>query len=237
MTIGILYGISVGPGDWELITVKGVRLLQSSPIVAFPAGRGENLGIAQQIIQPWLKPQQKLLPLDFPYIQDEVLLQQAWHKAAQSVWSYLLNGQDVAFACEGDVNFYGTFSYLAQTLSQLYPEVIIQVVPGVISPLASVASLGIPLTQRQERLLVLPALYQVEQLESALQEAEIIVLIKVSSVYSQVWSILQAHNLLKSSYVVERATWPEQKIYKNLEEQPNLQLSYFSLLIIYANQL
>jgi precorrin-2/cobalt-factor-2 C20-methyltransferase len=237
VTIGILYGISVGTGDSELITVKGVKLLQSSQIVAFPAGKGEELGVAQQIIQPWLNSTQKQLALDFPYVQDEVILKQAWYKAAQLVWYYLQDGKNVAFACEGDVNFYGTFSYLAQTLSHLYPSVIIEVVPGVISPLAAVASLGLPLTQRQQRLLVLPVLYQVAQLESAIKEAEIIVLMKVSSVYAQVWQILQSHNLLKSSYVVEKATMPGQKIYKNLEEQPNLELSYFSLLIVYVNRL
>lgn len=237
MSIGILYGISVGTGSWELITVKGVRLLQSSQIVAFPAGRGENLGVAQQIIQPWLKSEQKQLPLDFPMLQDEVVLEKAWHKAAHIVWSYLEDGQNVAFACEGDLNFYGTFSYLAQTIKHLYPNVVIEVVPGVISPLAAVASLGIPLTQRSDRLLVLPALYQLNQLELAFKQAEVIVLMKVSSVYPQVWQILQSHNLLKSSYVVERATMSDQKIYKNLEEHPNLQLSYFSVLIIYVDRL
>ena len=237
MTIGILYGISVGTGDWELITVKGARLLQNSAVVAFPTGREGKLGIAEQIIQPWLKPHQKQLPLYFPYVQDDDVLQSAWQQAAHQVTSHLNEGQSVAFACEGDVNFYGTFSYLAQTIKALYPAVIIEAVPGVISPLAAVASLGIPLTQRKQRLLVLPALYQVSELESALQQADIIVLMKVSSVYAQVWSILQAHDLLRSSYVVERASWPEQKIYQNLTEYATLQLSYFSLLIVDVNQL
>jgi len=236
VTIGILYGISVGPGDSELITVKGVKLLQNSDIVAFPTGIGEKLGVAEQIIQPWLKLEQKKLPLYFPYVQDEAILKKAWHNAAQIVWSYLVNGQDVAFACEGDVNFYGTFSYLAQTLKELYPTALVEVVPGVISPLASVASLGIPLTQRQQRLLVLPALYQVTELEEALKQADVIVLMKVSSVYTEVWQILQSYDLLKSSYVVEWASWPAQKIYQDLEKQANLQLSYFSLLIVCVNR-
>lgn len=230
--IGCLYGISVGTGDPELITLKGLRLLQSVSVVAFPAGVGDRLGIAQRIILPWLKEEQEQLALQFPYVQDELLLQQAWQEAATKVWSYLQKGQNVAFACEGDVSFYSTFTYLAQTLQELYPQARVESVPGVCAPMAAVAVLGIPLTVRRERLAVLPALYRVEELETALQWAEVVVLMKVSSVYSQVWEILRRHDLLQHSAVVERATLPEQVIYRDLRDRPDLQLTYFSVLIV-----
>jgi precorrin-2/cobalt-factor-2 C20-methyltransferase len=237
VTIGILYGISVGPGDPEMITIKGLKLLQSSEVVAYPAGKENCLGIAEKIIQPWLTGNQQLLPLHFPYVQDEDILLDAWKEAATIIWSYLSQGLNVAFACEGDVNFYGTFSYLAQTIRQLYPLTIVQAIPGVISPIASAASLGIALTQRQQRLLIIPVLYHLDELEKAFKVAEIIVLMKVSSVYQKVWPLLQAYKLLRNSYVVERASWNEEKIYKNLEEHKNIELSYFSLLIIQINRL
>lgn len=235
MTIGILYGISVGSGDSELITVKGARILQETKVIAFPSGRANDLGIAQRIIGPWLSVDHQLLALEFPYVQDEFVLEQAWQKAANQVWNYLSNGEDVAFACEGDVNFYGTFSYLAQTVQNLYPQALIKAIPGVVSPLAAVSSLGIPLVQRDQKLLILPALYHIKQLEIAIKQADVIVLMKVSSVYSQAWQILQDHDLLKNSYIVEKASWPEEKIYQNLEQHPNLELSYFSLLIVKVN--
>lgn len=232
MKIGTLYGISVGPGDPELITLKGLRFLQQVPVVAFPAGIGGKPGIAQQIVSQWLSPDQVQLPLTFPYVQDMAVLKSAWQTAAQQVWQYLKQSQDVAFACEGDVSFYSTFTYLAQTIQQLHPEVVVQLVPGVCSPMAAVAALGLPLTIRQERLAVLPALYTIAELKAVLDWADVVVLMKISSVYQQVWQVLQQRSLLHKSWVVERATLPNMVIYADLSDRPSLDLSYFSLLIV-----
>ncbi|ELR99633.1 precorrin-2 C(20)-methyltransferase [Gloeocapsa sp. PCC 73106] len=230
--MGILYGISVGTGDPELITMKGLKILQSAPIVAFPAGIGNKPGIAAQIVADWLKPEQKTVALDFPYVQDLDILTQAWRQGATRVWQYLENNQNVAFACEGDVSFYSTFTYLAQTLKEMYPQAQIETIPGVSSPFAAAAALGIPLTIREQRLAILPALYRVSELELALSWAETIVLLKVSSVYNQVWQILAQYGLLHQAMVVERASTPFQVIYRDLSDRPDLELSYFSLLII-----
>lgn len=232
METGTLYGVSVGTGDPELITVKGLRILQSSPIVAFPAGINNRLGIAQNIISSWLQPQQQLLPLDFPYVLDKGELQQAWTVAAQKVKKHLQAGTNIAFACLGDVSFYSTFTYLAQALQQQAPEIKVETVPGVCSPMAIASELGIPLTVNRQKIAVLPALYSVSELEIALNWAEVVVLLKVSSVYSQVWQILDRRNLLKSSAIVEKATFPEQQIYRDLRNYPQLKLSYFSVLLI-----
>lgn len=232
MQLGTLYGISVGTGDPELITVKGLRYLQQADVVAFPAGLNGKTGIAQQIIAPWLQEKQATLALDFPYVQDTATLTQAWEQAAEAVWQVLQQGKTVAFACEGDVSFYSTFTYLAQTLHQQHPQVNVEIIPGVSSPAAAAAMLGIPLTVQKQRLLILPALYTVQDLESALDWAEVVVLLKVASVYEKIWPILQQRELLERSWVVERVTWPEQKIYADLRDRPTLKLSYFSILIV-----
>nr|WP_199292016.1 MULTISPECIES: precorrin-2 C(20)-methyltransferase [unclassified Coleofasciculus] len=231
-----MYGIGVGPGDPELITVKGLGILQRVPVVAFPAGLHGKPGIAQQMVAQWLNPRQVQLALTFPYVQESEILTQAWQVAAQEVWQSLKLGQDVAFVSEGDVSFYSTFTYLAQTLQQLHPEVIVQTVPGICSPLAAAAVLGIPLTIRAQRLVVLPAIYTVGELEAVLEWADVVVLMKVSSVYEQVWKVLQQRGLLERSWVVERATLPEQVIYAGLSDRPNLKLPYFSLLIVQVNE-
>ncbi len=233
--LGILYGISVGPGDPELITLKALRLLKSVPVVAFPKGINHQPGIAQQIIDQWLTPEQVQLPLIFPYVQDDSILEAAWQQAALQIWPYLHQGQNVAFACEGDISFYSTFTYLAQTLQKLFPQVQIQTIPGVASPMAVASALGIPLTIRNQKLAILPAVYNIEELEIALIWADVVVLMKVSSVYEQVWSVLEKHGLLDQSWVVERASTPLQIIYSGLRDRPNLKLPYFSLLMIQLN--
>lgn len=243
---GTLYGVGAGPGDPDLITVKGLRILQRSPLVTFPAGKNGKPGIAEQIISIWLKPDQQTLALEFPYIQDDIALQQAWDAAAAQVIPHLQQGQDVCFVSEGDVSFYSTFSYLAHSVHKLSagshtdmnssershasPDVI--TIPGICSPLTAAAMVGQPLTLRQQKLLVLPALYDAEALEQAIALADVVVLMKIGAEYQKIWSILKTHGLLEESYIVERASWPQQKIHRNLGNHPQLPLDYFSLWII-----
>ncbi|MGB3613208.1 MAG: precorrin-2 C(20)-methyltransferase [Elainellaceae cyanobacterium] len=246
--LGTLYGVSAGPGDPDLISVKGVRLIQASTHIAFPAGsRGDTgsapsrhrPGIAQRIVSPWLLPHHVLLPLQFPYTQDATELTAAWTDAATVVVQVLTSQQDVVFVSEGDVAFYSTFAYLARYVTQLLPGVTVTAVPGVCSPLASAAALGLPLALGDQRLTVLPALYSVSgavsDLETALETSDVLVLMKVGSVYEQVWRVLQQRQLLEASYVVEWATSDRQTIYHGLSDRPNLVLSYFSLMIIYVS--
>ncbi len=229
---GILYGIGVGPGDPELLSVKGLRCLQAAPVVAFPAGVQGKSGVAQRIIEPWIDAAQIQLPLYFPFVQDQSVLKQAWHKASQQVWQHLCQGRDVAFVSEGDISFYSTFTYLAQTLKDLYPEAVVESIPGICSPMAAAASLGIPLTVQGDRLAIIPALHGIDDLESVLAWAEVVVLLKVSSVYPQVWQHLKQLNLLQHSSIVVRASSSQQVIYQDLRQYPTLELPYFSLLII-----
>ncbi|NDJ17749.1 precorrin-2 C(20)-methyltransferase [Myxacorys almedinensis] len=234
--IGTLYGVGVGTSDPELITLKGLRVLQRSQVVAFPAGTGERRGMAETIVASHLRQEQIRLAIAFPYTQDEAVLTQAWHAGAEQVWHYLNQGQDVVFVSEGDVSLYSTFTYLAQALQSHHPTVQVETIPGICSPLASAAVLGIPLTVRRQKLAILPALYTVSELETTLEWADVVVLMKVSSVYPQVWSVLERYHLLERSYVVERATSEHQKIYSNLTNRPTLELPYFSLLIVKVNE-
>lgn len=228
---GTLYGLGVGPGDPELITMKALRCLQSSPVVAYPAGRNDQPGFAQSIIDAWIHSDQLQLPLMFPYVFDPTQLECAWVKASQQVWHYLNQGQDVAFVAEGDISFYSTFTYLAQTLQRQHANVAIKAIPGVCSPMAAASILGIPLTVQSQRLAVLPAIYGIEELEQVITWADVLVLMKVGSIYPKVWQFLKQYNLLQQSYIVERATTDAQIVYADLSNYPNLKLPYFSILI------
>ncbi|MEL6246759.1 MAG: precorrin-2 C(20)-methyltransferase [Cyanobacteria bacterium J06627_15] len=232
---GTLTGMGVGPGDPALITIKALRRLQSAPVVAFPAGRYGQPGIAEQIVEPWLQPYQQRLPLQFPYVFDAATLSDAWQTAAQQVWQHLQYGQDVAFASEGDIGFYSTFAYLAQTLLRQQPLAKVCAIPGVCSPLAAAAAVGQPLTCQHQRLAVLPAVYSAnelaDELESVMDWADVVVLLKLSSVYAQVWQVLARLGLLERSYVVQRATTADQIVYAGLGDLPELSLPYFSILV------
>jgi precorrin-2/cobalt-factor-2 C20-methyltransferase len=235
--IGTFYGVSVGTGDPELITVKGLKILQNTRIIAFPAGINHKKGVAQTIIGEYLQPHQKKLSLSFPYTLSQETLSQAWHSVSMEVWQYLRKGEDVAFACEGDISFYSTFTYVALTLQKICSAIKIVRIPGVSSPMAAASALSLPLTMQEEKLAILPALYSIQELENTLDWADVVVLMKVASVYNQVWNILAKRNLWDCAYLVEKATNNSEKIYTSLENYPQLKLSYFSILIIRFNKL
>jgi precorrin-2/cobalt-factor-2 C20-methyltransferase len=230
--LGALIGIGVGPGDPDLITVKALGWLEQADVVAFPSGRKGQPGVAQRIVGDRIAPHQQPLALDFPYVFDPDQLTDAWQRATDQVWDCLRQGKTVVFACEGDLSFYGTFNYLALGIERQHPEVTIHRVPGVCSPMAAVSALGIPLTVQGDKLVVLPAVYSVADLAAVLDWADVVVLMKVGSVYSRVWPLLEQRGLLDRSWAIAHATQPSQQIYHPLSDHPNLQLPYFSLLVI-----
>ena len=229
---GRLWGVSVGPGDSELLTLKGLRILQIVDVVACPQNRQGEPGMAYTIVKSHLRPEQTILPLDLPFVRDPVQLQQAWRLAGERLVPLLAQGQDVAFITEGDASLYSTFSYVAQSVHRLAPAVEIITVPGVCSPLAAMAALNRPLSLGAEKISILPALYDVSELTHALEWAEVVVLMKVSSVFGQVWQTLKERGLLEHASLVERVGSPEEKQYPSLVNLADYTPPYFSILIV-----
>ncbi|MEN9221475.1 MAG: precorrin-2 C(20)-methyltransferase [Thermostichus sp. BF3_bins_97] len=232
MGLGTFWGISAGAGDPDWLTVKGANLLSAVKWVACPQNLSGQPGLAYQIVRPWLRPEQTLLPLHLPFVTQPDQLQAAWKTAAECLAPPLEQGEDVAFVCEGDVGLYSTFAYVAQALRERIPTLPIQAIPGVSSPLAAAALLGSPLVLGAEKLAILPALFALSELEQACAWAEVVVLMKVSSVYPQVWQWLAERAWLKQASLVVWAGWPQQAIFPTLEGLADYQPPYFSLLIL-----
>ena len=229
---GHLWGVSVGPGDSEWLTLKGLRILQAASVVACPQNKDGEPGMAYTIVKPHLQPEQTILPLNLPFVRDPIQLQQAWTTAGEKLVALLAQGRDVVFITEGDASLYSTFSYVAQSVHRLAPAVTITTVPGVCSPLAAMAALNMPLSLGSEKIAILPALYDVSELTHALEWAEVVVLMKVASVFGQVWQTLKDSGLLEQASLVERVGSPEEKRYPNLLNLADYKPPYFSILIV-----
>jgi precorrin-2/cobalt-factor-2 C20-methyltransferase len=136
-----LFGLGVGPGDPELMTVKAVRLLTQSPVIAYLAAKGKK-GNALTIVESHVKAEQTLLPLIYPvtteklpaHLNYETLVSDFYDQSAEEVAAHLNEGRDVAVICEGDPFFYGSFMYLHDRLASLYET---ELVTGVCSVLAA----------------------------------------------------------------------------------------------------
>jgi precorrin-2/cobalt-factor-2 C20-methyltransferase len=231
---GRLWGVGVGPGDPELITLKAHRLIQEAGTVAWFAatGRSSNARTAAAV---HLRPGEPELALYYPVTTElpagaeyEELLTGFYDDAAQRVAAVLDRGEDVVVLCEGDPFFYGSYMYLHNRLSARYPS---EVVPGVTSILAGAAEIGTPLVCRNEMLSVLSGVLAEEELKRRLVEAEAAVVMKLGRNLAKVRCCVEAAGLLDRAWYVERATMPGQVILPLAEADPG-RAPYFSLVVI-----
>ncbi|HHI70096.1 MAG TPA: precorrin-2 C(20)-methyltransferase, partial [Rhodobacteraceae bacterium] len=149
---GTLYGIGLGPGDAELMTLKAARLIRAAQVVSYPALAGGD-SFARSIAAELLTDDVQEIRIDVPMVVDRGPAQAAYDKAADEISAVLETGLDVVVLCEGDPFFYGSFMYLYARLSGRFA---VEVVPGVTSMTASAAALGLPLAARNEVLSVIP---------------------------------------------------------------------------------
>ena len=154
--IGCLYGIGVGPGDPELLTLKALKAIQRVPVICVPQAANRRDSYALSIVKDYVKPEQEILRAPFP-TDDAEGAAQAWREASEMVAERLRKGQDVAFLTEGDPMLYSTFSYILTGVQELCPEAPIVIIPGVSSVMAAAASSGVPLATHGQRLAILPA--------------------------------------------------------------------------------
>ncbi len=223
---GRLYGIGIGPGDPELLTMKAFRVLRSAAVVAYPLS-DSGLKLARSIVAEYLRPEQIEVPMYFPF-KLEKSAQPYYDKAAETLAEHLREGRDVVVLCEGDPFFYGSFMYLYNRLSDRFPT---EVIPGVSCVMASPAILGTPLTYRNDVFMVLSAILPAEDLASRLAIADAAAIIKLGKHFSKVIGVLKQVGLYDRAKYIERATMPAQRIVPLSELDPT-QVPYFSMIVI-----
>ncbi|QRF22872.1 precorrin-2 C(20)-methyltransferase [Alicyclobacillus sp. TC] len=230
---GTLYGVGVGPGDPELITVKAYRLMQTAPVIAYPNKRMGSKSYALEIVEMYVDPAEKtMLGLVFPMTKDPQLLQQHWTDTVAKVWSYLSEGQDVVFVTEGDPNLYSTFIHMSRLMQKEYPEVNIVSVPGISSVNAAASQLGVPLADGDEVVAIVPANHDQEAMREALRMHDCVVFLKVAKVLDEMIEILEDMQLLDKAMVCSKVTSSGERIWKNVRELQGSSLNYLTLMVV-----
>lgn len=232
MAFGTLYGIGVGPGDPELVTVKAVRILQSVPVVFVPVARPGGESLAARIAAPHLPATAEVVPLLFSMRAEGAVMAKHWEQNAAVISTRLATGEDVAFLTEGDPSLYSTFQHVAGCLRRQHPNAPIQVIPGVSSVQAVAAAAGIPLADADDRLAILPATYEDETLTAALQDFDTVVLLKVASALERVLDRLDALDLTTGARCVVRCGQPGEQVITDVRTLRGTKLDYFSTMIV-----
>ncbi len=222
---GTLYGIGVGPGDPELITLKAARLIEKSPVIAFLSADGKP-GLARSIATHHINASQLELTIDMPMRVSREEGQAAYDEAATRIADHLKAGSDVAFLCEGDPMFYGSFMYLLARLGAKYA---VEIVPGVASPMAAAAFAKAPLCAREDAFAVVPATLDDARIEEILSTVDTAVIMKLGRHLPRIKALLERLNL--SATYVERASM-EGGRFAPLEKISDDVAPYFSLLLV-----
>ena len=224
---GTLYGVGVGPGDPDLITLKAHKILQAAPVIAYPAPEvGDSLarGIAAPHIPQGRREIVIRMPLDPKRFPDRT----AYDDAAAEIGAVLRAGEDVAMICEGDPFFYGSFMYL---FARLTDEFSVQVVPGISSLMACAGAALTPLVARNEVLSVLPAPMAEDDLRRHLERVEAAAIIKLGRHAPKVYGVLRDLDLLDQAKYVEHATMPNQSV-RNLADVDPGEVPYFAMILV-----
>jgi precorrin-2/cobalt-factor-2 C20-methyltransferase len=224
---GILYGVGVGPGDPELMTVKSWRLISMAKVIAYLAANGGE-STARAIAAPFLPEDAEEIIIDMPMRPEREAGQTAYDAGATRIATHLDRGEDVVMLCEGDPFFYGSFMYMFARLSENYPTV---VVPGVTSITAAAAAIGKPLCERDDVLKVLPATMAEADLMRELSSTSAAAIIKVGRHFGKLRRVLQALNLTHAAIAVEYATQDKQVI-RDVAEITDDILPYFTTIIV-----
>ena len=229
---GCLYGVGVGPGDPELVTLKAQRVLQSVPLVCVPQSDTSVDSFALSIARAFIDTErQEILRFAFP-TDDAEGAAEVWERAAATLAGRLQGGQDAAFITEGDPMLFSTFSYVLESIKANYPEIAVEIIPGVSSVMAAAARASVPLVTHGQRLAILPAVYGIDDLREAIANYDTIVLMKVNRVLLDALANLESLGLAGKGIYVRRATTAREQVVQDLRQLTAEDLDYFSLLII-----
>ncbi len=235
MTVkGKLYGIGVGPGSPDLLTLKAADLLQRVPVIFVPVKAHGESSSAMKIISPFLDllDGQEIRKLVFPMTRSSNDLREGWKQAAEDVLAVLSEGKDAAFITLGDSVLYSTYSYLLDALLKMEPDLAVETIPGITSFSAAAALFDRALACGRESLAVVPATRGMEFLKGVLGSFENVVLLKVASVLDDVLVLLKELGRLDDAVFISRCGMPGQVMLDNLALSEEIPRDYFSLILV-----
>ncbi len=235
MPTGRLYGVGLGPGDPELVTLKAVRAIRRAHVIAYPTAR-HGQSNARLIVSAELVHGQIEVPMIYPVTTEqsdhpggyEASLFQFYDEMAEQLAAHLDAGRDVAILCEGDPFFYGSYMYLHDRLAHRFPT---QVIPGVPSIMGAAAQLATPLVRRDSELTILPGTLSEEALTARLSAPGAFAIMKLGRNFAKVNTALHRAGVADKALFIERATMDAERIVP-LAEVDTFNVPYFSLILV-----
>jgi len=233
---GVLYGIGLGPGDPELVTVKAARLIGAADVVAYHSAR-HGRSIARSIAAPYLRGDQIEEQLVYPVTTEttdhpggyQAAIEEFYEQAAARLMAHLEQGRDVVLLAEGDPLFYSSYMHMHKRIGGRFRT---EVVPGITSVSAAAAALAMPLVEGDDVLTVLPGTLGREELARRLSGTGAAAIMKISRSYADVREALKESGRLPQAYYVERASGGAEQLIEPAGEVDPAAVPYMSIIVV-----
>ncbi len=229
-SVGVFYGVGVGPGDPELLTRKAERVLKAVDWIFLPSGARSG-SFVRRIVEPLGLPPGKFRPVSLCMARDRTEDRNAYRRAASEIVEELRQGKSAAWITEGDPLFYSTFLHLYEEVRH-YPEVRVEIIPGVTSASAAAARIGMPVARLDERVAIVPACYGLQRLPALLDEFATVFLLKVNSRFDQLLAELASVRGRVQAVYLEQVGTPAERVVTDLESLRGQELPYFALVML-----
>ncbi len=231
---GIFYGIGVGPGDPELLTVKAIKAIEQVDVLIAPKTEKKDGSVALSVAKPYLKKDVEIVYQVFPMVKGFAENStDAWEANKQEILELLQAGKNVAFLTIGDPMFYSTYIYVYRLLENEGVE--IRTIPGIPAFAAIGSQLGYPIVEGDDVLSIIPATANPEKVEKAMQAADNVVLMKVYKNFEEVADLLDKNEMAEQAVLVSRAGLDDEKIIYDVLAHKKDKLNYLSTILTRKN--
>ena len=227
--LGTFYGIGVGPGDPDLLTVKAIRAIKEIDVIIAPKTEKKEGSVALEIAKPYLKSDIEIVYQVFPMVKDFAESPEVFVENKNEILALLNEGKNVAFLTIGDPMFYSTYIYVFNLLSE--ENVNIETIPGVPAFLAIASKIGRPLAFGNDILSIIPATANTDEINAALNTSNTSVLMKVYKNFDEIVDTLEKHKMTSQSILVSRCGLPDEKIINDINEHKHEHLNYLSTIL------
>lgn len=238
MKNGIFYGIGVGPGTPELLTIRGRELLKTCPHVFVPKARIKSESVALTIAGKFVGPSAVVHEVVFPMVADREVLESHWDECAKQIAEVLIAGHDACFLTLGDALLYSTYIYLVRALKRIVTDIEVSTVPGINSFSAAAALTGFPLGEGKKPLMVVPAGEDLDTVRHALDHDWTVVIMKVGARLQEIIGMLDERGLVDSAVFVARAGLEGERVETDLRKLTGAdeKTGYLSVIIVDAER-
>lgn len=239
-----LFCVGCGPGDPELLTLKAVNIIKTADTIFCPTTRAGRDSIALSIVKPILnerKDQPEIINLIFPMVKDKETLQKTWKENADQIAAKCNEGKKVVYLTVGDPSLYSTFTYIHKELKSRYPEIKVEVVPGIASMFAFASQAKISLAEGEETLVIVPACYDLNRVRSTASSCDTVIFLKDGRYFSSVIEMLKKSGFSDDSLIaIAQDVSAEGEVVKvtKLKDVTNSEPAekYFSIMVVKRDQ-